>query len=247
MRIALLLCLCVLIAGASPAAQLVTGTYATGDGSDGNQASPLGSTPPYHLTATNSTFSYVLFYPNQTFTFAQLVSLSATFTSNAGGAGGGAPRLRVLLDADSDNDTGSPCCDNDGNDASISIFLGPSPNYVSNDAVLNTYSGFNVIGNNDAGRYDTSGMPTGGSPFTTYSDALAKYGNLNVLRLGYVLDTFGDFPSRDETLNSLNASIGTTVPEPGTFGLMGAGLLAAGMVLQRRRLKVPPALRRNPA
>ena len=51
-----------------------------------------------------------------------------------------------------------------------------------------------------------------------------------------VLDTFGDFPSRDETLNSLNASISTSVPEPGTFGLMGAGLLAAGMVLQRRRL-----------
>jgi hypothetical protein len=236
MRIALLLCLFALFAGVTPAA-VVTGTYATGDGSDGNQASPLGSTPPYHLTATNSTFSYVLFYPNQMFTFAQLASLSATFTSNAGGAGGGAPRLRVLLDADSDNDTGSPCCDNDGNDASISIFLGPSPNYVSNDAVLNTYSGFNVIGNNDAGRYDTSGMPTGGSPFTTYSDALAKYGNLKVLRLGYVLDTFGDFPSRDETLNSLNASINTGVPEPGTLGLMGAGLLTAGMVLQRRRLK----------
>jgi hypothetical protein len=235
MRIVLLLCLFVLIAGVSPAAQ-VTGTYATGDGSDGNQASPLGPTPPYHLTATNSTSSYVLFYPNQTFTFAQLASLSATFTSNAGGAGGGAPRLRVLLDADSDNDTGSPCCDNDGNDASISIFLGPSPNYVSNDAVLNTYSGFNVIGNNDAGRYDTSGMPTGGSPFTTYSDALAKYGNLKVLRLGYVLDTFGDFPSRDETLNSLNASTSTSVPEPGTLGLMVAGLLAAGMELQRRRL-----------
>src|SRR5258708_18083955 len=98
MRIALLLCLCVLVAGVSPAALVVTGTYATGDGSDGNQASPLGSTTPYHLTATNSTFSYVLYYPNQMFTFAQLASLSATFTSNAGAPGGWAPRLRVLLD-----------------------------------------------------------------------------------------------------------------------------------------------------
>ena len=181
----------------------VTGAYATGDGSDGNQASPLGTTPPYHLTATNSTFSYVVFYPGQSFTFAQLASFSATFTSNAGGAGGGAPRLRILLDADSDND---PIGDGDANDASISVYLGPSPSFVSNDAVLNTYSNFNVIGNNDAGRYDTSGMPTGGSPFTTYADALAKYGSLRVLRLGFVIDTFSAFPSRDETLVSINGS-----------------------------------------
>jgi len=69
-----LTCLALFCFGLVHAQCPVSGTYATGDGSDGNQASPLGSMPPYHLTATNSTFSYVVFYPDQSFTFAQLAS-----------------------------------------------------------------------------------------------------------------------------------------------------------------------------
>ena len=203
----------------SRADTLSTGTYSTGDGTDGNQTTPAGPTGPWTLTATAtpSTFSYLLRSVDQSFTFGQMTNLNTVFHTNfAGtpadtGAGGGAPRLRVLLD-DSVDGRGTQ---------SISIYLGTSPNYNDSTVWLNGYSGFNVIGNNDAGRYDTSAF-TGGSPFTTYSSALGLLGNATVLRLGLVEDTFGG--DKNITVNSINASYAAAVPLPSAvWG--GAGLL----------------------
>jgi len=202
----------------SHADTLSTGTYSTGDGSDGNLATQVGST--WNLTATPSTFSYLLRSVDQTFTFSQLTNLNTVFQTNAAdsGSGGGSPRLRVLLD-DSVNGRGTH---------SISIYLGDSPNYVDNSATLQGYSGANVIGNNDAGRYDTSGF-TGGSPFTDYSNTLAFLGNATVLRLGIVEDTFLPYGDKDITVSSINASFAAPVPVPSSvwggavlIGLVGA-------------------------
>jgi len=166
-----------------------TGTYSLGPGNDGNQATGAG---PFHLTATNSTFSYVQLITDGSFTFAQLQSLAANFQSNSGGSGGGAPRLTVKLF--------------DGTTTrSLLIYLGNSPAFTDSDAVLNTWSGVNLIGNNDPGRYDTSNFP-GGSPSSTYAAALALVGGQQVKGFSYVLDTFGAFPSRDETLTSITGS-----------------------------------------
>ena len=175
----------------------LTGTYSLGPGNDGNQATGTG---PFHLTATNSTFSYVQFSPsivnnpNVSFTFAQLTSLFANFQSNSGGSGGGTPRLSVHL------------FDSSNVERRVLIFLGNSPSFTDSDTALNAYSGFNVIGNNDSGRYDTSAF-SGGSPFTTYSAALALVGTNRVGDIFYVTDTFGSFPSRDETLFSIGGSV----------------------------------------
>ncbi len=165
----------------------------------------------------------MLFYPDQAFTFSQLTSFSANFVSNSGGAGGGAPRLRIQLDTNHDT----------VGDGSISIYLGDSPNFVNTDAELNAYSGVNLIGNNDAGRYDTSAFG-GGSPFTTYASALALLGSADVLRFGLVLDTFAPFPDRNLTLNGFNADFApaAAVPEPGTIALVALGF---GMLSRRRR------------
>ncbi len=60
-----------------------------------NQTTPLNGTGPWTLTATNTTFSYLLFFPNENFTFAEMTNFNAVFEDIAGGAGGGAPRLRL--------------------------------------------------------------------------------------------------------------------------------------------------------
>lgn len=216
------LLMCAELACAAPT--VITGTYDT-NSDPTNTATPAGSSPPYTLTATPSSAGYVLFHPDQAFTFAQLTNLNAAFLSNSGGSGGGSPRLRVQLDTNHDSLA----------DGSFSIYLGNSPSYIDSDAVLNGYSGFNVIGNNDPGRYDLSGQ-LGGSTFTTYADALASFGGADVLRLGFVLDTFVPLSNRDLTLFSINATAdinGAAVPEPSSVALLALGL--AGLTLLRRR------------
>jgi len=178
----------------------LAGAYNLGPGTDGNQATGTGN-GPFHLTATNSTFSYVDFVPGQTFTFSQLTSLFANFTSNSGGSGGGTPRLSVGLNLG-------------GVETSLEIYLGKSPSFTDTDAVLNTFSGLNLIGNNDPGRYDTSHFP-GGNPFTTYNSALALIGSLQVEEIFYVTDTFGAVPSRDETLFSIGGLVSVPCPADG--------------------------------
>lgn len=216
MRSALRLCLLMTAAGVVQAS-VITGTYSLGPGGDGNQATGSG---PFSLTATNSTFSYVDFIPNEFLTFGQLTSLFAVFVSNIGGSGGGTPRFSVGLD-------------DSGTEKNLHILLGFSPAFNDSDVVLNFFNGFNVIGNNDPGRYDTSNF-SGGSPFTDYSTTLALVGSLQVQDIFFVTDTFDPFPSRDETLFALGGTFTPAeVPEPGSLGLIGVGLLLLATIRRR--------------
>jgi hypothetical protein len=217
----------VLLLGAAPAARadvVLTGTYSLGPGNDGNQATGSGN-GPFTLTSTNSTFSYVEFLPNQSFTFANLTSLFADFTSNSGGSGGGSPRISVGLN-------------NGGTEDFLHVYLGNSPNFHDSDAVLNTWSGVNLIGNNDPGRYDTAQF-MGGSPFTTYAAALALVGGLQVEEIDMVSDTYGQLPSRNLTLDAIGGTINDpdpAIPEPSTMALLGLGGAAlAGWRRWKRR------------
>src|SRR5882672_10082955 len=85
---------------------------------------PFGNTTgtgPWTLTSTVSTYSGLELDPSASFTFGQLLSLSATFSDVSGGAYGGSPRFSVGLQ--------------DGLNVNfIHIFLGTSPNFTDNNA-----------------------------------------------------------------------------------------------------------------
>jgi hypothetical protein len=224
--------------GAASAA-VFSGTYDTG-GSFGSVTTPPGSTTgPWQLTSSDSTFSALRFLTNEHPTFGDVTNINVVFDSpelNAlasqnpinDGAGGGAPRISVALDTNGDSAA----------DGSLLIYLGSSPNFNDTPAGLNAFSGINLIGLNDAGRYDTSAF--GGSPFTTYSSALALLGTATVQRLTLVLDSFG---GADKTLNVTNIGgefNGTgqaeVTPEPASMVVWSLlGLAAGGAAWRRRR------------
>jgi hypothetical protein len=130
----------------------------------------------------------------------------------------------------------------------LHISLGTSPNFADNDPAAFTaaYSGFNVIGNNDTGRYDTSQF-AGGSPFSDYSSALALLGSLNVTELDFVLDggwgangfqmlTVSDFKY------STSAGSVSAVPLPAALPLFATGLAGLGLLGWRRKRKAAAAI-----
>ena len=152
-----------LVVGLAGALMLLPSFHAKAD-----TVTPFGNTNgtgPWTLTSTASTYSGLEIDPTTPLKFSQLSSLSATFIDLFGGAYGGSPRFSVGLQ--------------DGSAVHfIHIALGTSPNFADNNpkGFTTAYSGFNVIGNNDTGRYDTSQF-TGGNTFTDYSSALALLGS----------------------------------------------------------------------
>jgi hypothetical protein len=176
----------------------VTGVYNLGPGTDGNLAT-RNANGSFSLVASQAnTFSYVNYDPNQIFAFGQLNTLSAVFTSIAGGSGGGSPRIKIGLD---DN----------GTEKYLLIYLGAGPSYVNTSAVLNTFSGTNLVGAGEPEAYDTSAF-AGGTPFTTYASADALIGALNVVEIDFVADTFSPYANRNVTFKGFSAAIPDALP-----------------------------------
>jgi hypothetical protein len=190
---------------------------------------PFGNTNgtgPWTLTSTASTSSGLEIDPTTPLKFSQLSSLSATFIDLFGGAYGGSPRFSVGLQ--------------DGSAVHfIHIALGTSPNFADNNpkGFTTAYSGFNVIGNNDTGRYDTSQF-TGGNTFTDYSSALALLGSLNVTELDFVLDGgWGANGFQELVVSAFNFSSSSETPLPAALPLFTSGLGALGLLAWRRKKK----------
>ena len=148
----------------------------------------VGSGPWEVWTTGPNGYGGVDFVPNQTFTFAQLTNVNSSFTALSGGSSLGSPRIVVGLQDGANEDY-------------VNILLGDSPNFVDTDTQLDAYSGVNLIGNNDTGRYDTSGF-AGGSPFTTYSSALSLVGAFTVDEIYFVADS----TNQEFIVGSVNAA-----------------------------------------
>jgi hypothetical protein len=203
-----LLCALLLIPAGVTTAQVcttgspITGTYG-GPGETGNAATGSG---PWTMDATATMPAWVWFLPDQTFTFAELTHLSATFDS-FGNYGLGSPRFQVWLDCDGDGqpDNNFPAIPDAFND-NMMILWGPSNGgtFSGTDVELDTHSGVNYIGEvagagGDAGRYDVSQY--GGSGYTTYNGALGTVGTCTVIRVQATLD---NYDAQGITLTSIN-------------------------------------------
>lgn len=191
-----------------------TGTYSN-DADAGNMATgfPNG---PFSLTSTPTTYSYVDFIPNQTFSLNNIVGLSANFTDTAGGADVGAPRFVVQLQ----------------NGNFYSTYLGTPPNFNDNNpaAFTTAYSNFNFVnGTND------TGFKNSGSLNTFASFEAGADGSQIVTDVFLILDGgFGANGPQALTLNSLSVQF-LAAPEPATWTMMAAALGLLGFLVARRR------------
>lgn len=119
-------------------------------------------------------FGGVSFPPTSPIAWPDLAMLSADFNVTDDGCGGGSPRISLGVDTD-----------NDGvRNGVVHIAIGPSPNFTG--CASGWQSTGNLIGNQDAGRYDYSQF--GGSPFTTYSNAPASVQSGHVVTAIIVVD-----------------------------------------------------------
>jgi hypothetical protein len=154
------------------------------------------------LTDTNTAndFSGIRFSVPAGTTFAQLQTLSAQFNPNVGGCGGGSPRFEIQL----------------ASGKNVFVYFGPSPTFTG--CPLNTWqSTGNLIGNNEACRWDTSQVQTG-TQCNTYTGALALLGSQTITEIRLVVDSGWFFNPKTQTVLVRNVQI-----HGQTFTLAGGG------------------------
>src|SRR5215203_1897145 len=130
-------------------------------------------------------------------TFASLSTLSAVFNVTDDGCGGGSPRFQIAL----------------ASGKTVMVHFGPSPSFTG--CALNTWLNTgNLIGNNDAGRYEI----TPGSPSLTYAQALALIGSEQVTGISIVADGGWFFADKEQTVLVRSVTINNKTY---TFGPQG--------------------------
>jgi hypothetical protein len=121
-------------------------------------------------------------------TFADLKTLSTEFNVTDDDCGGGSPRFE--LDLGSQN---------------VFVYLGPSPSFTG--CAKNTWlSSGNLIGNNDACRWDTSQVSSG-TQCNTYTGTLALIGTRAITQIRLVVDSGWFFADKEQTVLVRNVRV----------------------------------------
>jgi hypothetical protein len=169
--------------------------------------------------STANDFGAVTFAVPAGTTFASLATLSAEFNLTDGSCGGGSPRFDIAL----------------GNGQTVGVHFGPSPNFTGCAEDTWTSTG-NVIGNNDAGRYEI--RP--GTPFTTYAQVLAAVGSQPVTSITVAVDGGWSQSAKKQVAQLRNVNINgqvSLVPETGA----GGGKVNAAQLCKAERTRMGSA------
>lgn len=163
----------VLIGGAMAATYtLFGGAELTSPGNASNNAVSLVS----DLSDTDATNDYsgVDFEVPDGLTFGDLTELATDYNVTDDDCGGGSPRFVIGLDEDN----------NGSEDGYIAVYIGPSPSFT--DCMTGWQSTGNLIGNDDAGRYDATFI---GGPLGTYDDVAALYEDATITSIQLIVDS----------------------------------------------------------
>ena len=180
-----------------PSAGAASGTLFGGASMAGNQVKLVSDLSD--ASATNDA-SGINFTATGVTTFSSLTTLATKFNVTDDGCGGGSPRFQLNIDG-----------------KNVFVYLGPSPTFTG--CTLNTLvdSG-NLIGNNDACRYDTSQLSPG-TQCNTYVGTLALLGSHTVTGIQLVVDSGWFFADKEQTVNVCDIRINTST----VFPCQGAG------------------------
>lgn len=187
----------------APSALAASGTLFGGATMSGNQVKLVSD---FSDASTANDSSGINFTDTGVTTFASLTQLATKYNVTDDGCGGGSPRFQLNVDG-----------------KNVFVYLGPSPTFTG--CMPNTLvdSG-NLIGNNDACRYDTSQL-VAGTQCNTYAGTLALIGSHTVTGIQLVVDGGWFFADKEQTVLVCDIRINnsTVFPCAGTKPGQGKG------------------------
>jgi hypothetical protein len=184
-----------------PSAVAASGTLFGGATMSGNQVK-LVSDLSDASTANDS--SGINFTGTGVTTFASLTQLATKYNVTDDDCGGGSPRFQINFGGQN-----------------VFVYLGPSPTFRGCAPNTLVDSG-NLIGNNDACRWDTSQIQTG-TQCNTYTGALALLGSRTVTGIQLVVDSGWFFADKEQTVLVCDIRINTSTVLPCLGTKPGAG------------------------
>ena len=145
---------------------------------------------------TDNDFSFLSFTPSTPMTVADIETLMTVGAYNIGDNHGGSLRWSIRV---------SPT-------QSIFVYHGDSPDFGNTTFDPDIKTGQNLLGNPAELRVDSTQL--GGPFYGSWSQVLADYGTLNVVRVSLVVDS-GWGGDQDLTISSATVNDNTWVPETG--------------------------------
>jgi len=145
-------------------------------------------------------------------TFASIATLSAEFNVTDDDCSGGSPRFQIQVQTASGA-------------KNVFVYLGPAPSFTGCSPNVWIASGNLIDPNSTEGRFDTSQVQAG-TQVSTYTQAKALVGSLQVTGIALVVDSGWAFADKEQTVMVRNVKVndstlfvpGATNPKPGHKG-----------------------------